>query len=771
MVNSINAAPMLVPLGTQDLSLVKQAPIPVAIPQHCPKQFFYAQKGPTNPQLTVGAGMVQMYGADTFDLRKKFANHATVFANMFNANGNAMMTQRILPTDASTANMMLVLDVLQDTQQQYARNADGSLQYDISGNPVLLTVGVGITTVPVITYQFVWIDTSKITMATHPWVFGQGFSNGSSYTISSSPADYGLPVRTASVGGGTNKIYPIFEFKAGSAGSWGSNAGISIWAPTGVNNTQFPTTMLNQAHAYPLTVQMVTRPDINSSAVITPTIMGSQSVAVTLMPGTIDPTTDGKMYVGDTLISQYQNLTDARFPNVYADLGNMVIYQNNIDKILNLVTDAEAYANSVSITGGNETNIAYDGSFATTVTTNTTTGVTTSLLHPGVTVDYSQKYAINLFGGVTSNNVPYETWREVSTPHTAPMNQYTPAWAFNGSDGTMNDLLFDHLVGNEMLKYLDPNDPLQELAVNVESVIYDSGFTLPTKMKLLNFIAVRRDTAVVLSTHQCTISDGTTVNNGGLGNAIVGPVLTADQEASLAITLRTAAQLFPESDYFGTPCMRAMIFGRCGTILNSQYTGKMPLTYDVANKYSQYMGAGNGKWTSTAAIDNAITGGSNVVTTMSDLSITWVPNTARSINWSIGLNWVQAFDTRSFFFPAFKTVYSGNNSDSSVLNSMTTVMAICQLNKIAAAAWRNFTNSNSYSPAQLIANVNKFVNDQVSGIFDNRFVIVPDCQITSVDAAKGYEFTLPIKIYANSMISVMITYIQAYRLSSYTPVA
>ena len=98
-------------------------------------------------------------------------------------------------------------------------------------------------------------------------------------------------------------------------------------------------------------------------------------------------------------------------------------------------------------------------------------------------------------------------------------------------------------------------------------------------------------------------------------------------------------------------------------------------------------------------------------------------------------------------------------------------MGICTLNTIGDEAFRNFTGSSNYTPAQLINNVNKFVNDRVNGIFAGRFVIVPNCQITSFDAVKGYSFTLPIKIYAPDMMTVMTTYIQAYNIASYTPTA
>lgn len=58
-----------------------------------------------------------------------------------------------------------------------------------------------------------------------------------------------------------------------------------------------------------------------------------------------------------------------------------------------------------------------------------------------------------------------------------------------------------------------------------------------------------------------------------LGTHTVGDrELTASEEHSLAIALRTRLQMYPESDYFGTPVLRGMIVGRSGKLRNSQFT-------------------------------------------------------------------------------------------------------------------------------------------------------------------------------------------------------
>jgi hypothetical protein len=216
--------------------------------------------------------------------------------------------------------------------------------------------------------------------------------------------------------------------------------------------------------------------------------------------------------------------------------------------------------------------------------------------------------------------------------------------------------------------------------------------------------------------------------------------------------------MYPESDYFGTPVLRGMIVGRSGKLRNSQFTKTLPLTAEIAIKSAKYMGASNGRWKNGSHFDGAP---GSVVSYMYDINITWVPASVRNRNWDVGLNWVQAYDRRSYFFPALKTVY---DDDTSVLNSYITAMAIAQLNKVAHAAWREFTGTSHLTNAQFAQRLNDFVSNNVRGRFDERFVIVPDATFTDLDLLRGFSWTLPIKIYAANMKTVMTTYVQAYRI-------
>jgi hypothetical protein len=682
----VNAAPMVIDRGTQDLSIRQLPREPELIPQHLPKFYLFTQKGPTEPQLVVGAERDLMYGTESFNLRGKFANHATVFANLVNAEGNACMLQRVIPEDAGPeSNLIAWLDVLPTTIDVYERNSDGSIKLNNLGDPIITGTTPG--------HKVKWVITHRTTDV-QMQDFGQA---------NIGPGDQVDPLTNTQ-----SQRYPIFELKCGSKGAYGNMSGIRMWAPNIKTVSAMPTKMMNAHHAYPYFISVIRKPDAISSPKIVQTIFAEQRIMVTLKKDVIDPLTDKQLYMGETFINSYQNLSDLRYAKLYGDFGKQVIYNDNIELLLQMFHAAE---------------VAHINGFS------------------DFTSDPAQKHLFNMVTGMSSFGVPYHSFVFVDSVNSTRFSEYQNIYASGGSDGTIDDDTHARLVKNDVMRYLDPNDELQELAVHVESIMYDSGFPLDTKYALCSLIAQRKDTFVALSTHD--------VNDR---------VLTASEEHSIAIALRTRLQMYPESDYFGTPVMRGMIIGRSGKLRNSQFTKYLPLTAEIAIKSAKYMGAGHGRWKNGFHFDGAP---GSVVDYMYDINITWVPASVRNRNWDVGLNWVQSYDRRSFFFPALKTVY---DNDTSVLNSYFTAMAICQLNKVAHAAWREFSGVAYLTNAQLEKRVNDFVAGRVKDRFDSRYVIEPAAFHTDMDVLRGFSWTLPIKIYAPNMKTVMTTYVQAYRI-------
>jgi len=688
----INAAPMALLRGTQDLSTRQLQRVAEAIPQHCAKIYIYAQKGPSKPQLVVGDSRIDLFGADTFDMRKKFANHATLLSNLINAEGNAAMVERIRPIDAGPeSNFLLSLDVLPTSVIQYVRNVDGSFQTDVAGDKIPVTGTAG----TVAGYTVKWVVTS-LASASAAENFGKAVISAGDQTNTTTLVQ--------------SQRYPVFQFKAASFGSYGNNAGIRLWAPTIKDDGGVKTNVISKEKAYPFRIAVIRRPDEKATPVTVQTQFSEQFVTITAKPGVIDPDTEKNLYIADTFLNSYQNVSDPAFPAVFGDFGTMAVYENNIKTLVDLFYAAE---------------------FPLGYSDNDFNG------------EAGESYLFNFVGGTSSNGVPYNTFQFVTGgAGTVRLTEFSNIFAAGGSDGTMNNAAFATSVTARMQDYIDETSSVQDIATNVESIFYDSGFPLQTKYALCNFIGKRKDTFVVLATH----TDGQ-------------PELTASEENSLAISLRTRAMMYPESDYFGTPVARAMIIGRSGKLRNTQYGKKVSAVMEVAIKSARYMGAGDGRWKSGFNFDGAP---GSILDYMTDLNVTFTSATTRNKDWDVGLNYVQAYDRRSFFFPALKTVYT---NDTSILNSFFTAMAICQINKVTVAAWREFSGESYLTNAQLAERINTFISNKLENRFDGRYVIQPAAFFTDADLQRGYSITVPVKLFGPSMFTVMTTNVQAFRIS------
>lgn len=688
----VNAAPGVVDYGVKDESTAPFTGVPEQIPQHLPKYLIFAPKGPSGleqEQLLVGQERLTMYGEAAFAERSKYCNHQTLHSNVVNAEGNAAMYYRLIPPDAGPNPTIRVwLDVLATMVDDYERNQDGSIRLDVNGDPIVLGQVAGHRVKFVVDH---YEDAEELE------TFGQ---------LTQGPGDQ--------VDGGNTSIrYPIFEQKHSFIGEDGNLAGIRLYAMTTGNSISMPTKLMNATKAYPYKYQVIRKNTSTGSAAPRPTIFNEQEIMVTFKPESIDPLTAKRVYFGDQVVEAYQNLTDSRYAKTYGEFGEVKVYQENIDLLLEMFHAAE---------------------------------VPLLNAHHDFTADPETAGLFNFVTGTCSDGTPYRSFVFVDAVNAVRFSSNTNVFAAGGSDGTMTHEMHAQLTEEYMERYASELDELNDVAYHVESHFYDTGFPLDTKYKLLYFIANRKDTFVMLSPFE-------------YGER----TLTQSEEYSVATALLSRLMLFPESSYFGTPVFRGMIVGCSGRLRNSLHKERLPLTFEMGFKSARYMGAGNGVWKNGFNFDGYP---GSIVEKMYDISIKWVPDDVRNRLWDVGLNWVSRYDRKRFYFPANKTVYS---NDTSVLTNYLTACAIIQLNKIAHYAHRTFSGTSGLTPAQFTQAVNDYVSDQVRGKFDDRYIIRPKAFFTDLDQVMNFSWTLPIEIYAPGMMTVMTAYVVSRRIQDYQP--
>lgn len=693
MVEIDNASPRVIDLGTRDLSMPTQEVSSLATPQHMPKFYIYASSGVVGPQYVEleKQSLTSAYGNETFNVKGKYYTHQTAFLQCVAKNGNNCVVQRLIPPDAKDrANVIMYLDVLPTQVPVYTKQVDGSVMLDGSGNPVPQLDGAG-DPVTVAGYKVCWIPDYKETAL-------------GGYEVGLASVRQGVQVDGAT----QSTQYPMFEIPAKFVGEDGMKLAACFYAAMKTDLYTFPAGFLNDGKVFPyyFKLKKLVNP---STGRIDPVLngYGAQFARFTMKEGSVDPVSGISTDFKETMDSQYTESVVAGSTG----LGVTHTYFSNINIVAQMLYNAEKV-------------------------------ISDNHRDDQVNSVENNIYALNMLSFTSSNGSPYQAVKLVDTVGSLRLTRNTNIFLKGAFDGTITNGLLDQQVAEDMAMYDDPTSEYNDMVMHPASTVYDSGFSMATKLTLPKMIAYRKDTFVTLSTYAWN----NTAN------------MLADQ-ISIGIALKTMLEMYPESDHFGTPVMRGMILVGSGTILNHSYKKRLPMSYELAYMASRFMGATSGAWKNGFLFDKVPL---NIISQMENLDTTWVPTPTRAAMWTIGLNFPLNYQIKRQFFPALQTAYP---YDTSVLNSYFTVVACSYLNKIAHAAWRQFTGAISLTPAQLEDAVNLYVSNAVKDKFDGLFKIVPMAKVTEFDARRGYSWTLPIKIGANNMMTVMTTYTEGHRLT------
>lgn len=543
MASFINAAPMVNDLGTKDVSTRVVPQGALGIPQHLPKLYIFAEKGPMGPTYVDldTVSLTKLYGVNTFDVNGKYYTHQTPFLETIAAAGNNCVVHRVEGTGATdVANLALYLDVLPTQVPLYQKATDGSLLLTAGGLPI-----------PVLDAASAPMMVPGYTVA---WVVDKTIAPIGAYQRGLLTQRPGIQVAGAT----QSTQYPLFEFAASSAGEYGNKLAVRLFAALASDLQPFPTTILSDGKLYPYYFQLVSLADtITGKTVPVLNSFGSQSAKFVSMSKGIDPASGAVIDLDKVVFDQYIDLPPAQATG----LGTAHVYNvganNNMHTVLTMLYGAES------------------------VVVDTHRDAVINTLENNL-------YAINLASFTSSNGSPYQSIKLVDIAGSTRLTKLTNLYLSGSSDGVMTEPLLDTLVATDLNNYNNSLHEYNDLVIHPESIIYDSGFTLATKKAFPNFIARRKDTFVALSTY-----------------AHDAPSTTLADQYSVGIALKTMIELFPESATFGTPVMRGIIMGGSGTLISSLYTKRVPTTYEIAYKSAAYMGAKSGAWKNGFAFDRA----------------------------------------------------------------------------------------------------------------------------------------------------------------------
>ena len=763
----LNAVPRAIVRGINDVSRRRVTPTPEQIPQHLPLIPHLMERGPETPQIAVGDDFNQMYGIESLNLLGRFANHQTVLANTVLGRGNMVMWKRLKPANAKTAMLRVSLEMIPAEIPLYERNNDGTYKLDNNGDRIPVLDGDD-AEVKVMGHRLVWhTGVSQYASGLRPYGAGAKVSGHRLGTEPSATAGVLSTLKDGDDPVGST-LYPVFDLDLSSFGGWGDNVALRLTAPNSTDLIPPDVDTMGEIGAYLYRLAILERPDANSTAVVQETITGEQTLDLVFKEGTIHPVTGKQLYIKDRLIEDYQLLTDPSVTPIYGPFGRMHVYRTNLNEILTALADGSTEQGNILIGEGD-----YD---------------TTYLPHPSLAGQYlpradkfrfsktdgspwaEHRQLLNIFTGADQDGVPYYTF---DVENSAAFGGVTFAggelYASGGSDGLFYDVngrpdklknleMYDSLVAAEYSNFgsvAATGWAGLDVARYPFSTIWDSGFSLDTKKKMLIPMSRRKDINVWLSTWSVAEYSNPVVRTPSTYDYSTVP--TVSEENAMAAQIRELVKAYPESEIYGTPACRVVIVGRVGHLFNGLYTDPLPFTIDMADKVSNYMGAGNGKWTAGQSFDEEP---GNVVTLFRDVNVQWQTPGSYNSDWEQGIVWVQSYDRRRLFYPAHQTVY---NDDTSVLNSAIVMMACCELERVAQLVWRRQTGNTRLTKDQFRERNDRLITEAVLDRFDGRFTIQPETIFTAGDDERGYSWTTNIHIYAGNMKTVGVMSIVAHR--------
>jgi hypothetical protein len=667
-----NGAPRFLFDGLNDISPRDNVIDPLQIPTHLPLFLLRTSWGPESDEIVSGDRLFNTFGADIYDRRSPYFSHQSLLSQAVNEAANQQMICRITGTGAKRAGKTIWGEWVVDDIVNYERNSDGSHKVNAQGQKVVST--------------------------TRPKITG-----GTRIRITSSPLkDNTLGQQEQATGdlisnkdGKSSTKVPLFDIIRPHKGAAGDRGGFRLMAPTIKSAGGTREGLIEDQRAFLYRFQAVERKDARSSALTKQTISGEQYVEFTFKPDVYDRLTNAEYGIDDTLVQAYNARSTDGGPHTFGTFSGYHVYEKNLELFLKAIHAAEI-----------EFGTAGD--------------------------DVEDFHMVNFLTGQSYLGYPYYSI-QVETPANGGLlfTDTTTHFAEGGDDGDISDEAYDKACGDWLDNFMNNENRLWDRWRVPMSCMYDSGFSLETKLKFPQMLANRDDIYLVMSTQ------------------VWGqPMNSEAEDYSIGVSLKNALLGYPESVLHGTQCCRAIILGHAGEMPKAKVKSVVPLTYKFAKDCAAYMGAGDGIWVAEKQPDDPK---NNVVKDYTEINARSKSEAMIDNFWANGICWAQYKDRRDQFVPAYQTVYE---DDTSVLNSAFNMIVAVDVIKVCRAVWTELVGIKGLTEAQFIQKSNDKIAKAVAGKYDGRVTVVPDTYFTPADSSRGFSWSCNVTLYMGTMRTV-----------------
>lgn len=466
--------------------------------------------------------------------------------------------------------------------------------------------------------------------------------------------------RTVTVGAETTTIYPLLDVVYRSPGLFGNKAGIKFY------------------------FDYITQDeDIHDS---------NGSVIFTLAP----------------MEQAYGSDTPSPVRDIYGNpYCQFVVKPNQVDsRTARRISAADMIKNSYTLSTGSKENVLpfdvmfYEGNFKTigdkvvAVETNN--------------ADLSDGWMVDILSCQDLKGYPY--YRAIiDTTGTgyAVLNDLAVHYLQGGNDGDISDSKFEELFREFLSMNLIPE--IQDTARYPVTHMYDIGYTLPTKLAMIQFMGKHKMCKVDLACQDSSEH-----------------LYSMEESISVGTALRSRCLLTPESEIHGTSALRAEIFGQAGLLTDKAFNQIVPATLWLAMRRAELH--------NSTFIKGEMKGLPN-----SRVNIfrehNWVPASPdqKQMCWDAGVNYFQYEDMQNLFFADIRTIYK---YDSSVLSDLTFTDACIYLMYIVQTIWAKYAGV-TVPAANLYSSIKRDIEKAAFDAFDGKYKITATPYQTADEVQEG----------------------------------
>lgn len=471
-------------------------------------------------------------------------------------------------------------------------------------------------------------------------------------------------LQPVTVGGVTT--YPVLAFTSESVGSAGNLLGYKLYY-----TEEYEQSVVDNIDAMTYRFAPVLLDESTNIALPIRDIFSAPYIDVALKPDALDPSTTMLYDMAERVRNQYVSNNGAVPVNLLP--AEFHVYEENVELIGNAVL-----------------------------------GVSTELAG-------TNPYRINIMSAVDEEQHKYDHLEIVNTADYVHANRIN--YLQGGSDGDLSVESLENLTSAYMT-----GDVYPEIADSAQypiTHVYDSGYNIETKKDLIDFLGVRDDIKIDLSTQDVSLEANLKAEDQSTGS-----------------TLRAYALLYPESTFYGTQAMRVAIYQQAGMISEDPlYKKWVPATMDRMIKRCMFESTQSSKGQPTGLPNSA-------VTIFKKISWTPIGDDHKRLSWGTALNYFQFYDQNAQHYPDLRTVYPYDNS---LLSDDIFVDRLVYIKHICRRTWAAFVGRREPS-STLYESIEKTIDSEIYAAFGSEIQSTTTVFQTAEDEALGFQHSVNVRI-------------------------